>query len=178
MCSSSRTEASLSGPLARAGHSLARTGRIVCDRVHQQSLAACDLRTVGPVYCNEHSPTLTNHDHAPDTAARTKSLRSHSARRLPRPHATAGGTGRRHTRSRCAVCPPGERAPLHEESPTSTSEAANSFEDIMTYDNFYEFGTSKEDPARLAGSFRPASWSVTRSDSDPRRARSMSPSRQ
>jgi sulfoxide reductase catalytic subunit YedY len=43
----------------------------------------------------------------------------------------------------------------------STSEAANSYEDITTYNNFYEFGTSKEDPARLAGSFRPAPWSVT-----------------
>jgi len=43
----------------------------------------------------------------------------------------------------------------------STSEAANSLEDITTYNNFYEFGTSKEDPARLAGSFRPAPWSVT-----------------
>jgi DMSO/TMAO reductase YedYZ molybdopterin-dependent catalytic subunit len=38
----------------------------------------------------------------------------------------------------------------------STSEAANSFDDIKTYSNFYEFGTSKEDPARLAGSFRSA----------------------
>jgi sulfoxide reductase catalytic subunit YedY len=43
----------------------------------------------------------------------------------------------------------------------STSETANSLEDITTYNNFYEFGTSKEDPARLAGSFRPAPWSVT-----------------
>ena len=43
----------------------------------------------------------------------------------------------------------------------STSEAANSREDITTYNNFYEFWTSKEDPARLAGSFRPAPWSVT-----------------
>jgi len=43
----------------------------------------------------------------------------------------------------------------------STPEAANSFEDITTYNNFYEFGTSKEDPARLGGAFRPAPWSVT-----------------
>ncbi len=43
----------------------------------------------------------------------------------------------------------------------STPEAANSFEDITTYNNFYEFGTSKDDPARLGGSFRPAPWSVT-----------------
>jgi sulfoxide reductase catalytic subunit YedY len=43
----------------------------------------------------------------------------------------------------------------------STSEAANSLADITTYNNFYEFGTGKDDPARLAGSFRPAPWSVT-----------------
>jgi methionine sulfoxide reductase catalytic subunit len=43
----------------------------------------------------------------------------------------------------------------------STSEAANSLEDITTYNNFYEFGTGKDDPARLAGSFRPTPWSVT-----------------
>jgi sulfoxide reductase catalytic subunit YedY len=42
----------------------------------------------------------------------------------------------------------------------STPEAANSFEDITTYNNFYEFGTSKEDPARLSGSFRPTPWSA------------------
>jgi sulfoxide reductase catalytic subunit YedY len=43
----------------------------------------------------------------------------------------------------------------------STSEAANSFEDIKTYNNFYEFGTSKEDPAKLSASFRPTPWNLT-----------------
>jgi sulfoxide reductase catalytic subunit YedY len=43
----------------------------------------------------------------------------------------------------------------------STAEAANSFEDVTTYNNFYEFGTSKEDPSRLGGKFRPKPWSVT-----------------
>jgi methionine sulfoxide reductase catalytic subunit len=42
----------------------------------------------------------------------------------------------------------------------STPEAANSFEDITTYNNFYEFGTSKDDPSRHASSFRPKPWSV------------------
>ena len=42
----------------------------------------------------------------------------------------------------------------------SASETANSFEDITTYNNFYEFGTSKDDPARRAGAFRPTPWSV------------------
>lgn len=40
-------------------------------------------------------------------------------------------------------------------------EPANSWDDITTYNNFYEFGTDKGDPARYAGTLRPAPWSVT-----------------
>ena len=43
----------------------------------------------------------------------------------------------------------------------SLSEPANSLEDITTYNNFYEFGTDKSDPARNAGKFKPQPWSVT-----------------
>ncbi len=32
--------------------------------------------------------------------------------------------------------------------PYSTDEKPNSWEDITTYNNFYEFGTGKEDPTR------------------------------
>jgi sulfoxide reductase catalytic subunit YedY len=42
----------------------------------------------------------------------------------------------------------------------STTEAANSYEDITTYNNFYEFGTSKSDPAEHAGKFDPQPWTV------------------
>ncbi len=35
-------------------------------------------------------------------------------------------------------------------SPYSTDEKLNSFEDITTYNNFYEFGTGKDDPAKNA----------------------------
>jgi len=42
----------------------------------------------------------------------------------------------------------------------SASDPPNSREDITTYNNFYEFGTDKSDPARLAGRFRPQPWSV------------------
>ena len=42
----------------------------------------------------------------------------------------------------------------------SLSEPSNSLEDITTYNNFYEFGTDKGDPARLSGNFRPKPWSV------------------
>jgi sulfoxide reductase catalytic subunit YedY len=43
----------------------------------------------------------------------------------------------------------------------SLREPSNSYEDITTYNNFYEFGTDKGDPARLAPKFRPRPWSVT-----------------
>jgi sulfoxide reductase catalytic subunit YedY len=37
----------------------------------------------------------------------------------------------------------------------------NSLEDIMTYNNFYEFGLDKSDPARYSEGFKPQPWSVT-----------------
>lgn len=47
------------------------------------------------------------------------------------------------------------------QSPLSTREAGNSFEDITHYNNFYEFGLDKSDPAELSGDFRPKPWTVT-----------------
>jgi sulfoxide reductase catalytic subunit YedY len=43
----------------------------------------------------------------------------------------------------------------------SLDETPNSYEEITTYNNFYEFGTDKGDPARLGGKFRPKPWSVS-----------------
>ena len=45
-------------------------------------------------------------------------------------------------------------------SPFSTDERRNSFRDITSYNNFYEFGTEKEDPARHAGQLRTSPWTV------------------
>ena len=42
----------------------------------------------------------------------------------------------------------------------SLAEAPNSFADVTTYNNFYEFGTGKDDPSRLATRFKPHPWSV------------------
>jgi len=55
----------------------------------------------------------------------------------------------------------GERLKFTKNARLSLAEPANSFEDITTYNNFYEFGTDKGDPARLGGQFRPKPWSVT-----------------
>jgi sulfoxide reductase catalytic subunit YedY len=39
-------------------------------------------------------------------------------------------------------------------------EPLNSWEDVTTYNNFYEFGTGKSDPSKNSGAFRPRPWSV------------------
>ena len=45
-------------------------------------------------------------------------------------------------------------------SPYDTTETINSYKDITTYNNFYEFGLDKGDPARYAHSLKPSPWSV------------------
>ena len=45
-------------------------------------------------------------------------------------------------------------------SPYSTDEKWNSLQDITSYNNFYEFGTDKEDPARHAAQLQTSPWSV------------------
>lgn len=42
----------------------------------------------------------------------------------------------------------------------STDEEPTSFEDITTYNNFYEFGTGKDDPARYADKLTTDPWSI------------------
>jgi sulfoxide reductase catalytic subunit YedY len=44
--------------------------------------------------------------------------------------------------------------------PDSATDKVNSFEDITTYNNFYEFGTGKGDPAQNAHTLKPSPWSV------------------
>jgi len=44
--------------------------------------------------------------------------------------------------------------------PFNAGEPANSYEDITTYNNFYEFGVGKDDPHRNSGSFKPQPWTV------------------
>jgi methionine sulfoxide reductase catalytic subunit len=49
---------------------------------------------------------------------------------------------------------------LAQGSPFSTDETPNSLEDITSYNNFYEFGTDKSDPARYAQGLTVDPWSV------------------
>ena len=43
----------------------------------------------------------------------------------------------------------------------STKEAPNSYEDVTTYNNYYEFGTAKEDPYLHAQDFKARPWWIT-----------------
>jgi sulfoxide reductase catalytic subunit YedY len=43
----------------------------------------------------------------------------------------------------------------------SVKEAPNSFADLTSYNNYYEFGTDKSDPKENAGAFRTQPWTVT-----------------
>lgn len=45
-------------------------------------------------------------------------------------------------------------------SPYSTDEAANSWEEITQYNNFYEFGTGKTDPAQYASALTTSPWTI------------------
>ncbi|HVP33488.1 MAG TPA: protein-methionine-sulfoxide reductase catalytic subunit MsrP [Steroidobacteraceae bacterium] len=73
--------------------------------------------------------------------------------------ALAGGLS---TLAPAAEGPPAGAKPLsYAPNPRySVSEAANKYEEITTYNNFYEFGTYKEDPSRNARAFRTQPWSV------------------
>jgi len=71
--------------------------------------------------------------------------------------AAAGATG---LLSSEAFGQAGAKLPAFKKSPLSTSEKANTFKDIASYNNYYEFGTDKSDPAELAGKFRAQPWTV------------------
>jgi len=45
-------------------------------------------------------------------------------------------------------------------SPFSTDAEPNTFEEITTYNNFYEFGTGKTDPAEYASALTTSPWAV------------------
>jgi methionine sulfoxide reductase catalytic subunit len=45
-------------------------------------------------------------------------------------------------------------------SPLSTTEKPNSYDDISSYNNFYEFGTDKGDPKPNSKNFKPEPWTL------------------
>ena len=56
--------------------------------------------------------------------------------------------------------PRGARLPNVEPGAFSTTEAPNTWEQITTYNNYYEFGTGKDEPAYYARALETAPWSV------------------
>ena len=56
----------------------------------------------------------------------------------------------------------GELLPLAgvHKGPFSTDETPTAYEDVTHYNNFYELGTGKQDPARYVGHLKPRPWSV------------------
>src|SRR5258708_25501519 len=46
-------------------------------------------------------------------------------------------------------------------SPFSTTEKQNSYDDVTHYNNFYEFGTDKSDPAKNSKNFNTSNWTVS-----------------
>ncbi|MEO5797910.1 MAG: protein-methionine-sulfoxide reductase catalytic subunit MsrP [Gemmatimonadales bacterium] len=52
-------------------------------------------------------------------------------------------------------------APLGLSGFTAPDDKPTPYKLITTYNNFYEFGTSKEDPAENAGTLRPKPWAVS-----------------
>lgn len=53
-----------------------------------------------------------------------------------------------------------DKWPKGKKGPYDTDEEVNSYKDITTYNNFYEFGTDKSDPSQNSGRFKPKPWTV------------------
>lgn len=62
-----------------------------------------------------------------------------------------------------ALAPAGAWAKIEgiRKSPFSTSEKVTPYEVTTTYNNFYEFGTQKDQPAKLAKDFRTRPWTIS-----------------
>ena len=56
--------------------------------------------------------------------------------------------------------PNAQKLTVARKSDFSTTEKLNSYQDVTTYNNFYEFGLDKADPARNAHTLKPRPWSV------------------
>jgi len=54
----------------------------------------------------------------------------------------------------------GKLLPSARKSPFSTDQPPNSWSDVTTYNNYYEFGTGKDDPSRHAKNFESRPWTV------------------
>ena len=54
----------------------------------------------------------------------------------------------------------GAKLPNVRKSPLSTTESQTDYQDVTTYNNFYEFGTGKDEPHQNARGFKPRPWKL------------------
>ena len=59
-----------------------------------------------------------------------------------------------------AASPAGQPLKAARNEALSSKDSTTTFESATTYNNFYEFGTDKEDPSRLAHTLKPRPWTV------------------
>jgi len=64
------------------------------------------------------------------------------------------------SRGEAATIPPDGAFTNIKKWPDSATEKANTFEEITTYNNYYEFGTGKSDPGENAHTLKTSPWSV------------------
>lgn len=74
--------------------------------------------------------------------------------------AAALGIGLRETITPSVTALAGNKIPGIAKSPLSTTETITPYKDVTHYNNYYEFGTSKDEPADLAKNFRTRPWKV------------------
>lgn len=58
------------------------------------------------------------------------------------------------------ACATGTKLAGVRDSAYTLAEASTSYKDVTTYNNFYEFGTGKSDPAKNSGSLKTRPWTV------------------
>src|ERR1051325_1111231 len=58
------------------------------------------------------------------------------------------------------AAPHGAKLPNVKKSSLSTTEKPNTWEQITTYNNYYEFGFDKDDPATFARNFKTEPWTI------------------
>jgi sulfoxide reductase catalytic subunit YedY len=74
--------------------------------------------------------------------------------------AAAAGVGIREAISPSTTALAGNKIDGIKKSPFSTTETETPYKDVTHYNNYYEFGTEKDEPAEQAKDFRPRPWKV------------------
>ncbi|HME34175.1 MAG TPA: protein-methionine-sulfoxide reductase catalytic subunit MsrP [Candidatus Sulfotelmatobacter sp.] len=74
--------------------------------------------------------------------------------------AAATGVGLREIVSPSTVALAGNKIDGIQKSPLSTTETVTPYKDVTNYNNYYEFSTEKDEPAKLAQKFRTRPWKV------------------